>query len=295
MFIPASLLSDLPALLVIAEEAHFGRAAERLNVSQPRVSQIIRRVEGLLGYELFKRRPHVRLTEAGEFLIKAARQALEDFDDAFLRAADLAAGRAGTVRVGYSPVAMLTDLPSRLKAFREQNPGVMLQLHEAYSAYLWAGLEAGRFDVIVGREARDLPGIRSHLFHRDGMVAVLPADDVAARESELSVAALADRDFIAIDEAIAPQWYHAIASVCRSAGFELRVAQRANDWDAILALVASGLGVSIVSSTLAQLRFPGVKFVGLSEGVGAGAFWVAYRDAAADPAVKLLRSELLRP
>jgi DNA-binding transcriptional LysR family regulator len=77
------------------------------------------------------------------------------------------------------------------------------------------------------------------------------------------------------------------------AGFEARVTQRANDWAAILALVASGLGVSIVSSTLAQLRFPGVQFVPLVEGVGVGSFWMAHHERATDPAVRLLHSDLM--
>jgi DNA-binding transcriptional LysR family regulator len=74
MALPSSVLPELPALLVIAEEAHFGRAAERLNVSQPRVSQVVRRMEDILGYKIFYRHPRVRLTAAGELLVKTARQ-----------------------------------------------------------------------------------------------------------------------------------------------------------------------------------------------------------------------------
>jgi len=188
---------------------------------------------------------------------------------------------------------MLTRLPGLLKSFRGNNPTVALHLYETYSANLWAGLEAGRFDVIVSREARVSPGIHNHLFLRDSLVAALPADDAAVNEAELPVTTLRNRDLIGIDESIAPQWHHAIASFCQSAGFEPRIAQSANDWAAILALVASGLGVSIVSSTLAQLRFPGVEFVPLANGAGVGAFWVTYHEAALDPAVKLLRSELI--
>ena len=108
MSVPAALLPELPALLVIAEELHFGRAAARLNVSQPRVSHIVRRMEDVLGYEIFQRRPRVRLTPAGELLTKAARQALSEFQVGLSRAKDVAAGRRGTVRLGFAPVAMLT-------------------------------------------------------------------------------------------------------------------------------------------------------------------------------------------
>src|SRR5438309_799167 len=180
MYLPPSLLPVLPGLLVIAEECHFGRAAERLNVSQSRVSQIVRRVEDIVGYPIFVRRPQVRLTEAGALLTKAARLALSDLDVAVLRARDAAAGRSGKVRLGYAPVAMLTSLPALLKTFRATNPRVELQLHTTYSANLWAGLEAGQLDLIVSREARVRSGIRNHFFSRDSLVAALPDCDPAA-------------------------------------------------------------------------------------------------------------------
>src|SRR5215831_13565932 len=122
MSVPPSLLPELPALLVIAEECHFGRAAKRLNVSQPRVSQIVRRMEDLLGYQIFYRRPQVQLTAAGTLLTNAARHAIDEFDVALARAQDTAAGRRGTVRLGFAPVSMLTKLPRILKSFHEQNP-----------------------------------------------------------------------------------------------------------------------------------------------------------------------------
>jgi DNA-binding transcriptional LysR family regulator len=293
MYLPPSLLPELPTLLVIAEECHFGRAAERLNVTQSRISQIVRRIEDIVGYPIFVRRPQVRLTKAGELLTDASRLALRDLDIAIARAGDAAAGRSGTVRLGYAPVAMLTSLPGLLKSFRGRNPRVELQLHTTYSSRLWAGLEAGELDLIVSRETRVRPGIRNHLFVRDSLVAVLPEGDPEAGETELSLARLRDRDFVAIEETISPQWHDTIASTCQSAGFEPRVTQRANDWAATLALVASGLGVSIVSSTLAQLRFPGIRFVPLVEAAGVGAFWIAHHEPASEPAVKLLRRELV--
>jgi DNA-binding transcriptional LysR family regulator len=293
MIVAPSLLPELPALLVIAEELHFGRAAERLNVSQSRVSQIVRRIEDVVGYKVFFRRPHVRLTPAGELLTKAARHALSELHDSIVRAADVACGRGGTVRIGYSPVAMLTHLPSVLKSFRSRNPRVAMQFHEAYSADLWAALEDGRLDIVISREARLRSGTRTHLFLHDNLVAVLPSDDPLAKENSLEVATLRNRDFVAIDESISPQWHQAIATFCQAAGFDPRVSQKVNDWTATLALVASGLGVSIVSSTLAKLSFPGVEFVPLVEGADAGSFWITYPEAATDPAVILLGAELV--
>src|SRR4051794_26214208 len=159
MTIPSALLADLPALLVIADECHFGRAAERLNVSQPRVSQIVRRTEDLLGYEIFLRRPQVRLTPAGQTFTKAARHAFSELGAGSLRAADVAAGRSGKVRLGYAPVAMLTRLPEILKAFRDKHPDVALDLDQTYSSNLWAGLESGKFDIILSREAHVREGV----------------------------------------------------------------------------------------------------------------------------------------
>ena len=294
MSVPPSLLPDLPSLLVIAEECHFGRAAKRLNVSQPRISQIVRRMEDVLGYEIFFRRPQVQLTQAGRLLTKAARHALDEFDLALARAEDAAAGRRGTVRLGFAPVSMLTKLPRLLKSFHERNPLVELRLDTTYSTNLWAGFEAGQYDLIVSREARDFPGIENHLFVRDDLVAVLPEGDPAATGRDLSIAALAEREFVTSEEEIAPKWHQTITTLCRSAGFEPQVSQRTNDWGAMLALVASGLGVSIVSSTLAQVRFPGIVFVPLKEAIGLGSFWIAGHRNAKDATVRLLLSELTR-
>jgi len=292
MSVPTGFLPELPALLVIAEELHFGRAAARLNISQPRVSQIVKRVEDVLGYPIFDRRPRVRLTEAGELLVKAARNALSEFQAALARARDTATGRRGTVRVGFAPVSMLTRLPHILKSFRERNPLVELYLQTTYAANLWSEFEAGEYDLIVSREARELAGVENHLFLRDNLVAVVPESDPLANSAELSIAALADREFVTSDEAIAPQWHQTVASLCRAAGFEPSVTQRTNDWGAMLALVASGLGITIVSSTVAQIHFPGVKFLPLKEGKGVGTLWIASQRDIADPAAKILLSEL---
>ena len=293
MTLPASLLPELPSLLVIAEECHFLRAAERLNVSQPRISQVVRRIEDIVGYEIFVRRPRVRLTPAGELLVKAARQAFADLDLGLVRARDAATGRRGTVRLGYAPVAMMTKLPRLLKSFHERNPLIDLKLHTTFSANLWTSFEARQLDLIVSRETHERRGIGTHLFVTDGLVAVLPEDDPAAASGELRLESLASRDFIGSDEAIAPQWHAVIADLCRAAGFEPNIRQRTNDWGATLALVASGLGVSIVSSTLAQLSFPGIRFVPLKGAEHAGSFWIACHQRSQDPAVKLLFAELI--
>jgi len=293
MQFPPSLLPDLPSFLVIAEECHFGRAAKRLNVSQPRISQIVRRIEDLLGFPIFSRRPQVQLTSAGELLVTAARRALEDFDLAVARAEDAALGRRGTVRLGFAPVAMLTELPKLLKAFRHRNPSVELRLHTTYGTNLWAGFEAGHYDVILSREARDFAGVKSHLFAHDDLVVVVPEGDPLANSSEISVSLLRNRDFITSEEEIAPEWHRAIAALCRAGGFEPRVSQRTNDWGAMLALVASGLGLSIVSSTLARVPFPGVQFARIKEAVGIGSFWISAHENPQNPTTTLLFDELV--
>src|SRR5438270_12549939 len=93
--------------------------------------------------------------------------------------------RAEAVRWGYAPVAMLTRLPAVLKSYRARNPRVELQLHTTYSANLWAGLEAGQFDLIVSRDARVRSGIRNHFFSRDSLVAVVPAWHPAPVETDV--------------------------------------------------------------------------------------------------------------
>src|SRR3569833_3300630 len=146
MSLPTLLLPDLPALLVIADECHFGRAAERLNVSQSRVSQIVRRIEDVVGYQIIHRHPTVRLTEAGEMLANAARQAMDDLDSGLALAEDTAKGRLGIIRLSYTPVAMMTKLPRLLNAFHKRNPLGRRRRRAAGAGERGGGGGAGRDD-----------------------------------------------------------------------------------------------------------------------------------------------------
>ncbi len=261
-------------------------------MSQPRLSQIVRRIEDRTGFPLFIRRPQVRLTPAGEMIVKTAARALDDVRSGLFLAQDIAVGRRATLRLGYAPVAMLTDLPTALKSFRDDNPAVSLELTEAHTAKLWRGMDSGRFDLILTRETRKRRDILSRNLSHDRLVAVTSEGDPLAGRTPLRLSHLKSRDFVLFREQAAPLYHQRILDLCMEAGFEPRVSQFADGWSTILALVAAGFGVSLVSATLTRIPFPGCTFVELSSARDVAQFWMSWRAADEAPALQRLITTL---
>ena len=288
----SAYLKDLPVLQALAEELHFGRAAQRLTMTQPQLSQIIRRIEHRVGFPIFVRRPRVRMTPAGELLVGATARVLDDLGSAVERAQQLAAGQIGTVRLGYAPVAMLTNVPATIRRFLSENPGATIKLTEAHSGNLLPQLENGGFDVIISRERPAGEHVCSLEIARDTLVAALPSNHPLAGEQELDLAILQPFDFVMFGEEASPGYHRAITRLCREAGFDLRVVQQANVWSTILALVANDFGISLVSGTLARIPFPGVAFVPITGRPCVATFWVSWMAGRETPVSTRLRAAL---
>lgn len=286
-------LKDVPALLVLAEELHFGRAAVRLGMPQPQLSQIVQRLEREIGVQIFQRRPAVRVTPAGEALLVSAGRALTEVASGIATAQAIAKGSDGTVRLGYAPVAMLTALPAGIQSFRATNPRVAVELVEAHSARLWALLSSNLVDVIVSRECRSDPGIETRELSSEHLVVVVPVDHRCARQRSVKLADFLDDDFVFFSEHAAPQYHRSILGACRKAGLEPAIRQRADGWSSILALVANGFGVSLVSQTLSRIGFPGVVFLELDAPCRVSSFWLSWRAHDQNAAAAALRSRLL--
>ena len=279
-------LRHLRYFMAVAEELHFGRAAERLGMAQPPLSQQIKSLETLVGFPLFERRPQVRLTIAGEALLEVARRTLAQVEEGLERTRRAGRGEVGKITVGFAASILTTALPEVLRAYREQYPGVELRLRELSSAAQAAALAEGGIDVGFVREAVvQGSDLICEPILREEFVAVLPPAHPLAEREQLPLTDLAEEPFVHFPRAVAPALFDQIADACRRAGFRPRVVQEAQEWLTILGLVEAGLGVSLVPASFRRLRWGGVQYRPLGPPREFTDIFVCFRAAPLVPAI----------
>ncbi|WP_084773562.1 LysR family transcriptional regulator [Nonomuraea candida] len=292
---PKVPLAQLHAFVVLAEELHFGHAADRLGIAQPPLSQQIRRLEDKVGHALFSRAPgRVELTPAGRELLPAARTALAELAGGLAAARAVGDGRAGRVRLGFAASLALTVLPALLGAYRERVPRVRVELHEMTTAPQLAALRERRIDVGLLREPPEggEPGLAFATVLREPFVAVLPAAHPLAAGRTVRLADLAGSPFVLLPREQGPGLYDRIVDVCRAAGFTPEVGQHAVEWQTVCALVGAGLGVSLAPAGIRRLRLRGVAFRGVTPGDARTDVAVAWRADDRNPLVTNLLNTL---
>ncbi len=259
-------LRHLRYFVAVAEELHFGRAAARLHMAQPPLSQAIRRLEEAVGCELLARTSRsVRLTPAGVAFLERARRTLRNVDDDVLEARSIGRGETGLLNVGFVGSAMLPTLPSILRRQLDAHPGVRLRLHESYTANVVAGLLAGDVDLGVVRDPEPVDGLTATTLAEEPFVAVLPADHPHAGDDEVSVAVLRGAPFVSPPRYGGVRAYEKPLSLCEAHGFRPRIAHEASHWLTILRLVGAGLGVTIAPSCVRRIATEDVACVALRE------------------------------
>jgi DNA-binding transcriptional LysR family regulator len=279
-------LRHLRYFAAVAEELHFGRAAERLGIAQPPLSQQIKSLEELVGHTLFERRPQVRLTPAGEALLEVARRTLSQIEEGLNSTRQVGRGEAGKITVGFAASILTTALPEILRTYRERFPGVELRLRELSSAAQAAALSDGGIDVGFVREAVEHgAGLTCEPILREEFVVVLPPAHRLAKRRELPLGELAGEPFVHFPRAVAPALYDQVGDICRRAGFQPRVVQEAQEWLTILGLVEAGLGVSLVPDSFRRLRWGGVQYRPLAPPREFTDVFVCRREAGPEPAV----------
>lgn len=253
-------LRHLRYFIAVAEDLHFGRAARRLHLSQPPLSQQIRRLEELLGYPLFVRTSRaVRLTSAGEVFLERARRTLRKMDEDVEAMRTVGRGEAGTLAVGFIGSGMLTAIPALLGQYRARFPGVNLQLREAYTSGVIGALKEGALDVGFLRDGGPTDGLEVETLFTEPFLAVLPArHPLAKRSRSIDARELATEPFVFFSPAAGTRAYEKPVSICEAAGFRPRVVQEAPQWLTIMRLVGAGLGVSIGPACTERIRTPEV-------------------------------------
>ncbi|HKE93241.1 MAG TPA: LysR family transcriptional regulator [Povalibacter sp.] len=267
-------LRHLRYFIAVAEEGHITRAAERLGMQQPPLSQQIRALERELDVQLFRRKPRgVELTDAGVAFLERARAILEEVDRAFATTRRTARGEQGRVVVGFTSSAPFHPfVPRVIRAFREMSPLVSLVLEESGSSELVQGLHNEQIDAAFIRSpVADVVDLIVRPLLEEDMVVALPAGHPLAQvsiDTDLPLSALAAETFILYKRPGGPGLYDTIIAACRGAGFSPRVGQEAPRIISTLNLVAAGLGVSIVPASLRRLQMDGVIYRRLSGGAG---------------------------
>jgi DNA-binding transcriptional LysR family regulator len=245
----------------LAQDLHFARAADRLHISQPSLSQQIQRLEDVLGARLFERsKRSVRLTDAGRALVPEARQILVQEDRMRARVLRVAAGQAGELRVGFVASGAYDLLPAIIRRFRARRPDVHLEVDECALRVPVDQLEAGTLDVAIVRGPLVHPTLRVERLLREPLCAVLPSDHPLARRARFSLAALAGEPFALFPRERAPAFHDAIVTCCRDAGFVPRIVHEAADWQVLVSLVAAGMAVTLAPVSVRQLPRAGVAY-----------------------------------
>lgn len=250
--------------MALAETLHFRRAAERLGIAQPALSQQIQQLESELGVRLVDRtRRRVALTEAGRVFLGRARASLADAAEA-ARLAQLAGrGELGHLSVGFVTSALYGVFPEVVRVFRERYRHVHLTLHELPANEQTRALRAGRIQVSFLRPPIDEAGLDVRIIMREPWMAALPTSHPLAARRRVSLRALAGEPFLLFPRELAPGLYDQLIAMCQSAGFSPRIVQEAQ-MHTIVSLVAAGIGVSLVPATLENLSRRGLVYRKLS-------------------------------
>jgi DNA-binding transcriptional LysR family regulator len=274
--------------VAVAEELNFRRAAERLHMTQPPLSQQIAGLEEELGVALFLRdRRRVELTGAGRSLLHDARAILASIETARQRTVDVAQGRAGRLRIGFVGPAMDGPLPTDIRRFRAAHPGVTLDLHEATTVQQLDLLRSRELDAGVVRLAgHDTGSLACAPYHSEPYVLAVPDDHPLAGRQSVSVTELDDRPLILAPRHLNPVLFDAWASAFADAGARMNVVQEAVTKHTSVALVAAGHGLSPVPASTASTGRRGVAFLELKDGIPPLILHVVYRTLAAGQPLK---------
>jgi len=263
-------MDDLRALrtfLVVAEERHFGRAAERLNLAQPAVSQQIKRLEKDLGAPVFTRTTRtVELTDVGLHLLARGRTILLDVERTEAEVQQIRRGRAGRIAIGFVGTATYDVLPRVSRRLRAELPGIELELHgEQLSPTLLEMLAERRVDLAVVRNPE--PGNDFDAVHlrTEPLIAALPADLAGRTQHAVALKDLRERTFVTHPSGYRSAMFSAVMDACRQAVFSPREVIEVRETSTLVAFVAAGLGVAIIPNSVRSLTLDGVAYRPLSD------------------------------
>lgn len=279
-------LRHLRYFVAVAEELHFGRAARRLHLAQPPLSQQIRSLEEKLGVVLFHRTSRrVDLTAEGRLFLDHARLVLGQATRAVELVRAVGRGEGGRLTIGFVASALYAIVPDILRDFTRTYPQVEIRCFEMKPNRQSQALRQREIDVGFVRTFVNEHDLVSKLLVKESLVLALPVEHVRAGDSHVRIADLTQESFIFITRECAPTYYDTLMTICREAGFTPRIAQDAGEWQTVLALVAAGLGVAFVPASLRNWQRPGVAYLDLRPRTGDVPLNLVWRNEEPQPLV----------
>jgi len=289
-----NLIKRFQHFLAVVEEGHFGRAATRLGMSQPPLTAQIQALEHGLGVKLLNRsRQGTRPTREGAILLPAVRRLDEAARAVEALAREVRSGKRAVMSLGCVTSGLFDPLPRLVRAFQSARPEIVVSVREMDTAIAIEALRTGEIDIALARLDRDRLPIRVTPGTPDWLMAALPEGDSLAAGDQIDLAALAGRPMVVLPRSISPAYFDGLVAACRQSGFEPNAAREVTSAMAQLALVASGLGVALVSTGMARLAPPGVVFRPLKlpvAAVGVGIAWNVERASEVVEAFKRCQS-----
>ena len=284
-------VKDIKTFIAVAEELHFGRAAERLHMAQPPGSRTIRALEGELGVELFKRDTrNVSLTNAGQEFLQPARDILESFRRAtrIVQAADR--GETGLVRIAYAGASTQVIVGRLARESRAQLPGIVLELQsQNFAEPAMSRVLQGEVDSALGRWDHMPAGVSTRPLARENLVLAIPANHALAHNESASIKDFSSEHFIMLSAHPGSVLGDRFRKICHSAGFEPEIVQVAPDTWTAISLVAAGVGCTLTLSTVANnVNDPNVTFIRMTDDYLPVELKMAWMDNAENGAVKAI-------
>ena len=271
--------------LALAEELHFGRAAQRLSISQPPLSLNIQQLEASVGAQLFTRNSRgVQLTAAGQAFVPAARALLAQAGAAMRQAREVAQGQAGELQIGFAGTLLYCGLPQVLQRFQDSHPRLRLVMRELSSSEQLSELVRDRLDVGFVHTPRVPPGFEQILVASQAMVACLPGGHPLAGAPSITLQDLQGQALVVVSRTVSPDYHERILGECEMADWVPPVVHELRHWLSVVALVAQGQGVALVPEALAQSALAGAVFVplqGLALRYDTRCLWRSVRDQTA--------------
>jgi len=257
-------LRHLRYFLAVAEELHFGRAAARLGIAQPPLSQQIQRLEAALAVKLFDRtRRRTTLTAAGRALAARAPAVLEAAASLREDVLEAARGRAGVLRIGAGASASLGVVPEMIARFRAIHPDVVVRLDDRASAPHAERLRQRLIDIALVRSP--VPGMRATVVREERLLAVVPSTHRLARRRSVRVAELRNEPFVLFPREVAPGFHDEVQAAFLHAGFTARVVAEATEWATVASMVAAGMGITVAPTSAATMPRAGTSHVQLRD------------------------------
>jgi DNA-binding transcriptional LysR family regulator len=259
-------LRHLRYFAALAEELHFGRAAQRLHIVQPALSKQIASLETEIGVQLFHRtKRRVTITDAGRVLYDEVRVILQRIERAVETAQMTAAGQIGSLDLGFVGPAMWSVLPKLLAEHHRRLPDVRFRLSELSSVAQIASLRDGTLDAgFVRLPLHDYDDVEFRVVLTEPFVVTLPERHPAAASPSVDLAALAAEPFIFVPRRVEPGFYDRCIALCQSYGFSPKIVEEGSGPTAICGMVATGLGITLSPASILNAPWPGVVFRTLS-------------------------------